>query len=795
MTVATSALAGVRRAVFTAAGIVQGVGFRPFVHRLARRHQLAGSVRNTRAGVVIEVEGSEASIEAFRRELLATPPFRELLCRLDVEHRPPSGADREFRVIESTLGGPAVSWITPDLAMCPECRRDLHDPHDRRYRYPFTSCAACGPRYSILDGLPFDRERTVMRAFPLCDACLAEYLDPDDRRFHAQTMACPRCGPRVSLLGADGQLRAREEDALLGARRALRDGQIVALKGLGGFQLLVDATSPRAVARLRQRKRRQDKPLAVLFPSVEAIASVCELTPVEHALLTGPRAPIVLARRRAGAASIAPGVAPDNPWLGVMAPYTPLHELLAEDAPPLVATSGNVSGEPLCVETREALEKLGGVADLFLVHDRAIRRPLDDSVVRVVAERVILVRAARGYAPITIPLPCGNEAKPAIAVGGHLKNTIAVSTGREVVVSQHVGDLESLEARRLHAKTCADLSGLHALGPTVVAHDPHPDYASTMMALDHAPARRSIAVQHHHAHIAACCFEHDLRGPVLGIAWDGTGLGTDGTLWGGEILVCDGARFERVAHLRSFPLPGGDAAIIDPRRAALGLLYEIEGERVFERSIAAAFSPVEQRVFRSLLQGSLRCPRTSAAGRLFDAVSALLGLATTISFEGQAAIALEIAADRAAANISEEETDLAFPFAIAETNGRLVLDWEPLLRGLLAAVEGAQDTRTVALRFHLALVELVAAAVQRLLAHAPEIERRVVLSGGCFQNAFLFERLAARLGGMRCTVFRPERIPPNDGGLAVGQLAVALARPARAPSNGTSNGTGRPTCA
>jgi hydrogenase maturation protein HypF len=784
---------GVRRTVrLLVTGIVQGVGFRPFVYRLAEQHGLSGFTQNTRRGVTIELDGTTASIEAFRRDLETRAPFRTFLDRIEpCEILPPTGErsgseSRRFFFRASALAGPGTCGITPDLALCPDCRRDLFDPGDRRFRYPFVSCASCGPRYSILEGLPFDRERTSMREFPLCPACLAEYRDPWNRRFHAQTIACPSCGPSLAFCGPGGALLARGEEALTAAMASLADGRIVALKGIGGFQLIVDARSEDSVARLRARKHRPEKPLAVMFPTLAALTEVCEVSAAEAALLTGPRSPIVILRRRSHAlpdsregergSGIANGVASGSPWLGAMLPYSPLHALLAGVGFPFVATSGNRSGDPLCTGNDEAFERLSGVADVYLVHDRRILRPVDDSVVRIVEGQGVLLRAARGYAPVTFRRRAPRGPESSFAVGGHMKSAVAVACPEGIVLSQHLGDLDSVGSRTLLSHTLHDLLALHGLRPELAVHDRHPDYASTALADRFSPR---LGVLHHHAHVAAACLEHGLEGPVLGLAWDGTGLGSDGTLWGGEFLLVDGASCERVAHLRAFPLPGGERAILDPRRAALGLLWELDPDQAFTHEVARALTPSVRHVLEQMLAGGRHSPRTSAAGRLFDAMSALLGLATTVSFEGQAAMALEQAATEHERTLGgDPSTDAgATPADPLPIETPAVVDWGPLVREILSGRAQGEPTSRLAFRFHLALAEAAAATVDALLTRRPAIGRRVVLTGGCFQNALLLRLLAERLRHARCLVWWPERAPINDGGLALGQLAVALASP------------------
>ncbi len=740
-------------------GAVQGVGFRPFVYRLAHELELAGWVNNASEGVFVEVEGTPTALEAFRRRLEAERPPRSLIQSVEADWLEPAGF-QGFSIRHSDGAGAKSALVLPDIATCPDCLREVLDPHDRRHRYPFTNCTHCGPRFSIVERLPYDRPHTTMKAFPLCPRCRAEYEDPLDRRFHAQPTACPDCGPQLALWDASGTVLAARDDALRAAAGRIGAGEIVALKGLGGFQLLCDARAEHSVAELRRRKGRDAKPFALMVADLSAAEALCELSEAERALLTSPEAPVVLLRARAGS-EIARSVAPDNPYLGLMLPYTPLHHLLLlELGFPIVATSGNRSDEPICTHEREALARLGGIADAFLVHDRPIARGVDDSVARVMDGKPRVLRRARGYAPLPITLP--EAGPPALAVGGFLKNTVAVSVGKDVFLSQHVGDLETGPARAAFRQAISDLCALYELNPEAVAADAHPDYPSTR----HAEGLKKpvIRVQHHHAHVLSCLAEHGLSGPALGVAWDGTGLGDDGTVWGGEFFRVGEDVIERIAHLRTFPLPGGDRAAIEPRRAALGLLFEMYGEAALERielPTLAAFSRKELDVMRAALARGLNAPRSSSAGRLFDALASLLGLAQRSGHEGQAAQRLEFAAERA----GEAH---AYPFAISgHDDGPWMLDWGPLVERALAEREAGAPVEVIARCVHLTMVEMIAAAAQRAGLSV------VALSGGCFQNRLLTERTLERLRGSGFEAYAHETVPPNDGGLALGQLLGA----------------------
>jgi hydrogenase maturation protein HypF len=641
----------------TVRGAVQGVGFRPFVYRLAGELGLQGWVRNSNLGVVIEVEGGVETLERFRLRLERERPPRAFIQSLEASYLDPTGY-RAFEIRPSDASGERRALVLPDIATCPDCRREIFDPRDRRYRYPFTNCTHCGPRFTIIEALPYDRPSTSMKGFPMCPACRAEYEDPGDRRFHAQPTACPDCGPKLSLWDADGRALAEREDALAGAADALRRGAIVALKGLGGFHLMVDARSEGAVRELRTRKAREEKPLACMFPSLESAREVCEISDAEERLLVSPESPIVLLRRLAGApGAIDPGVAPGNPYLGVMLPYTPLHHLLLADLGfPVVATSGNRAEEPICIDEREALERLSGIADLFLVHDRPIVRHADDSIVRLCAGRELVMRRARGFAPLPVPLPVAGA--PALAVGAFLKNTIALCAREEAFVSQHIGDLATPQARDAFAGAVRDLEHLLDIAPSEVACDLHPDYPSTRFARE--TGLPIVAVQHHEAHALACMAENELTPPVLAVSWDGTGYGLDESVWGGEFLRVTEGAVERVAHLRTFRLPGGEAAVREPRRCALGLLWDVFGEK----ASAPGFSAPERAVLDGMLRRGVNSPVTSSAGRLFDAVASLCDLRQVTRFEGQAAMELEFAA-------TAGRIDEPYPVALSGE----VVDW------------------------------------------------------------------------------------------------------------------------
>lgn len=744
-------------------GAVQGVGFRPFVYRLANELGLAGWVLNDTHGLFAEVEGKSGDLHAFRERLTREAPESARVDEVTEEWLPPAGFSA-FEIRHSENAGPKTVLVLPDLATCGSCAREVADPTDRRYGYPFTNCTACGPRFTIVRALPYDRPNTTMARFALCPACRAEYEDPADRRFHAQPNACPACGPRLALWDSAGGVMAEGGEALRRGAAALRDGRIVAVKGLGGFHLMCRADLAETVSLLRQRKAREEKPLALMVRDLASAALLCEVDPETARLLESPQAPILLLRRLPGA-KVADNVAPGNPNLGVMLAAMPLHQLLlAEVGSAVVATSGNRSEEPICTDETEAANRLGGMADLLLVHDRPIERHADDSVARVISGQARLLRRARGYAPLPVRAP--RELPCILAVGGHLKNTVALSVGRQVFVSQHIGDLETPEAQAAFEKVIADFLRLYAATPVAVAHDAHPGYVSTEWA------KRSgfppVPVQHHHAHLASCLLENGWEGSALGVTWDGTGYGVDGTVWGGELLLGSAAGFERVAHLRPFRLVGGEAAVREPRRAALALLWELFGPAALERedlAPVASFSRVERRVLGRMLETGLSAPVTTSAGRLFDGVSALAGLRQRASFEGQAAMALEWAADPAESG--------AYPMTLGEPpgdGGPRVLDWGPLVLELLSDLERRVAPPVLAARAHNALA-------RGILEVAREVgEPAVALTGGCFQNARLTESAAALLSAEGFRVLLHKHVPPGDGGISLGQVAVAAAR-------------------
>jgi len=760
---------GRARALVHVDGTVQGVGFRPHAYRLATSLALCGDVRNDARGVAIDVEGDPLAIERFIELLPRDAPPLAVIELLRVDHLAPAGA-RGFAIAASRPSLAREALVAPDAATCDECLRECDDPADRRHRYPFINCTACGPRFTIVTAVPYDRPATTMGAFAMCPECRDEYEDPGDRRFHAQPIACPRCGPTARLIDCDGREApiGSERDAVAAAARALRAGLIVAVKGLGGYQLACRADSESALASLRARKHREQKPFALMVAGLEQARELVAMSAADEALLQGRERPIVICARRRGA-RVAAAVAPGQPTLGVMLPASALHHLLVRDAAcALVLTSGNGSEEPIVHRDEEALRRLGAIADLMLVHDRPIHVRADDSVVRTVAlggaRRRLTLRRARGYVPTPIALPFVAP-REILACGAELKATLCLAKGPRAWVSQHIGDLREAETLRSYREADAHLRRLFGVDPAVVAHDMHPDYLSTSYARDLDDVEL-IAVQHHHAHLAAVLAEHGREAPAIGLIFDGSGYGEDGTSWGGELLVGDLRGFERAGALNTVALPGGDAAARQPWRMAASWLAAAHGDPgALPPRLAGRIDPERWREVARLIAAGIATPATSSVGRLFDAVAALCGLCAESSYEGQAAIALEAAVAGGAHG--------AYPLAVADLP-TLTLDARPTVRAVVADLDAGATVGAVAARFHNALAAAGAAACA-LLRKRLGIET-VVLSGGVFQNAVLLERTAALLGRDGFEVLCAQRLPCNDGGISYGQTAVAAAR-------------------
>lgn len=739
------------------AGIVQGVGFRPFTYSIATELGLGGHVSNDARGVLIEAEGTPERIDRFLTALREQAPPLAVIDQIDVEPLEPRG-EFHFHVADSTADGPRAVLVAADSATCSDCLRELSDPADRRFSYPLINCTNCGPRFTITRDVPYDREHTTMAGFPLCAHCHREYHDPTNRRFHAQPVCCPECGPRLRF--TDGAGTPVDGDPVELAAAALRRGEVLAVKGLGGYHLAVDATSEDATGALRKRKHRADKPFAVMVADLHQAAELCQLDPAEEALLSSRARPIVLLRRRPRT-DIAPAVAPGNRRLGIMLPYTPLHHLLLRKFPqPIVLTSGNVSDEPIAHLDQDALDRLSGIADAFLTHDRPIHIRTDDSVVRVFRGKPQFLRRSRGYVPEPVRVPW-TFPEPVLACGAELKNTFAIGKGHEVFLSHHIGDLEDYQTYQSYTEGIAHFRQLFGTDPAVVAHDLHPEYLSTKYAGELADIRL-IGVQHHHAHIASCLADNEVDGPVLGIAFDGLGLGADGTIWGGEFLLADLADYRRLAHLEPVPLPGGTTAIRQPWRMAVAYLAQA-GELAAELPVLRR-NPSWRHV-AALLEQRPHSPLTSSAGRLFDAVAALVGVRDAVSYEGQAAIELEQLADPAEHG--------SYPVTVTGGPVRQLRGCE-LISAALADLRSGVPVPVISARFHNGLAAAITRTC-RLLRNSTGITT-VALSGGVFQNSLLQQRTTESLEDHGFRVLVHSRVPANDGGISLGQAVVAAAQ-------------------
>ena len=740
-------------------GIVQGVGFRPFLFRLAGRHGITGWVRNVSGCVLLEAEGTQANLSAFVLDIDREAPPLASINAIRKTAIPPTG-EKGFLILPSAPGETGIQ-ITPDSDVCADCLRELLDPDDRRYRYPFINCTNCGPRYSIITGIPYDRPRTTMATFTMCDACRAEYTDPANRRFHAQPNACPDCGPRLVLTGPGGEEMAGDAVAL--AVSLLKAGKILAIKGTGGFHLAVDAVNDGAVRELRRRKQRDEKPLALMAPSLTEIERHVRCQHLEKRLLLGPERPIVILPKRDGS-PISALVAPANGYFGIMLPSTPLHHLLLQDNfTALVMTSGNISDEPIAFRTEDAYRRLGCIADFFLIHDRDIHTFSDDSVIRVFQGSPLFLRRSRGYVPRPIYLPSAQ--KSVLAVGGELKNTVCLTVGEKAFLGQHIGDLKNSSTHRLLEETTAHLLQILEIRPAAVAHDLHPDYLSTSFAgeIDDLP---KIAVQHHHAHMASCMAENRLEGDVIGVIFDGTGFGLDGNIWGGEFLVGNCRTFRRGGHFRYVHQPGGDAAVLETYRMAISYLYDFCGEGLFALSLPflGTLGERERKLFLTMLERGINSPLSSSCGRLFDAVAAITGLRHAIAYEGQAAIELEALAE-------QSEPAGEYPYAIFTEAEGFTVDFRLMIGAILGDMKAGEPLPVMARRFH----DTLAAAAADTCAHIRRESgvERVVLSGGVFQNKLLTEQVYDLLTARGFQVFTHRLVPPNDGGLALGQALIA----------------------
>jgi len=749
-------------------GLVQGVGFRPYIFSLAARRALRGRVSNNAAGVLIDVEGEDEAIENFIKEITSNPPPLSLIESIERNDSLDPAHYSDFCIVESESSGEKLVPIAADTATCQDCLKELSDSRDRRYRYPFINCTNCGPRFTIIEGVPYDRAQTTMRDFGMCAECRAEYDNPLDRRFHAEPTACPLCGPTLSLISADGcdvVVDAEGMDnAINRVRRLLSKGKIIAVKGIGGFHLACDAQSAGAVERLRQRKHREDKPFALMASCVDVIREYCIVSKTEEELLSTARRPVVILEKKSGAV-LPQAIAPRMNTLGFMLPYSPLHHLLLENLDcPLVLTSGNVSDEPICYEDGEAIERLHGIADYFLLHNRRIHIRSDDSIARVVEGKETVMRRARGYAPQAVKTAFGFERR-ILACGAEQKNTFCLARGRDAFMSHHIGDLENLETLRSFTDGIEHFKRLFHLRPEAVAYDLHPEYLSTKyaLALDDVPTK--IGVQHHHAHVASCMADNRIEGDVIGVVMDGLGFGADGKLWGGEFFAANFIEAERVAHLDYMPMPGGAKAIREPWRMAAVYLHRAFGDDFLNLKLPFVehFDRRAWTTMRRMIATKTNSPETSSMGRLFDAVASLLGLRMSVNYEGQAAIELEAIADR---NCSQ-----SYEFEVEE-NG--VIKAETLIRQLVKDILSKVSPQIISAQFHLAVAHLIAAVAQR--SRNERGFNRVALSGGVFQNTFLLQQSHRILQADGFDVFTHGRVPTNDGGIALGQAAIANAR-------------------
>lgn len=742
-------------------GIVQGVGFRPHIYQLARSHQLMGEISNTSSGVSIHIEGSRENVDRFCKGFsFDLPPLAYIT---DIAQTPDTVRGlADFSILPSTAGLMRSTLISPDVSVCDDCLKELFDPADRRFRYPFINCTNCGPRYTIIDDIPYDRCNTSMKHFVMCEPCQSEYDDPQNRRFHAQPNACPVCGPRVTLHGSDGGLISCE-NPVEQAARYLKQGGILSVKGLGGFHLSVDACNTPAVERLRQRKHREEKPLAVMSPSLEIIQEYACIDSEEKALLNSFRRPIVLLRKKEPC-PLSDAVSPRNNTIGVMLPYTPLHYLLLDQGfTALVMTSGNMSEEPIAIDNADAFARLSRMADYFLINDRQIYLRSDDSLVRRAAGADRVIRRSRGTVPV--PVFLRRPLQPVLACGAELKNTVCLTSGNRAFLSQHIGDLENSATFDFFRMTIEHMKRILDIKPRLLACDLHPDYLSTRYALEaHQAGMDLVQVQHHHAHIVSCMAENRMQGKLIGLAFDGTGYGADGAIWGGEFLIADETSFERAAHLAYVPLPGGAAAIREPWRMAASYLHTVFGENMLDLDLPLLRDiEIKKLAFiQDMMVKDVNCPRTSSLGRLFDAVAAMIGIRYTVAYEGQAALELEM--------LAADGESVPYPYEWVPEDGYQILP-HPIIRGVVRDIENRVSPAVISARFHQTVIRM-AAGLCRVIRQDTGLNR-VALSGGVFQNALLLNGLIRELSAERFEVFSQALVPANDGGISLGQAVCA----------------------
>jgi len=753
----------IERVKITIRGAVQGVGFRPFIFRLASELNLKGYVHNSSKGVFIEAEGELNKLKEFIIRIDKEKPSISIIQSFEYSFLDPVGYE-EFIIQRSEKEDEITALILPDIATCEDCLRELFDPDDRRYLYPFINCTNCGPRFTIIESLPYDRPNTSMKNFKMCPECESEYNNPLDRRFHAQPIAFPVCGPQIKLWDSTGEIVSEKQKAIDQTCELVQSGKILAIKGLGGFHLVVDATNEQAVFSLRKKKHREEKPFALMFPDIEMIKQFCSVSELEERLLKSLESPIVLLRKKENSQlklselKISDLVAPDNPYLGVMLPYTPLHHILMRKLnKPIVATSGNLSEEPICIDEYEALKRLKGIADYFLVHNRPILRHCDDSIVRIVKEREFIIRRARGYAPLPYLIDYENESdKQIIAVGGHLKNTISLKKNNQVFISQHIGDLSTAESFNAFTKTINDFKSLYEFNKITFVGDLHPDYLSTTF-LKQQNLNYHL-VQHHLSHIAACKLENQFKGEALGVSWDGTGFGLDGKIWGSEFFFIDDESFSHLGQFKKFHLPSGEKAIREPKRTLAGVLFEIFNEKIVENEILLSkFAQSELKLIVDMINKKINSPECVSAGRLFDAVSSLIGITDHSNFEGQAAMKLEFA-------IKENVNDF-YEFELIK-NDKIIIDWTKIILGLIDDLRKGKDKGALSAKFHNTLVEVIVEFAKQFSF------KKILLSGGCFQNIYLLNRTIDRLREEGFQPYWHQRIPTNDGGISFGQIAA-----------------------
>lgn len=740
-------------------GTVQGVGLRPFVYRIAKEKNLKGFVKNSLEGVVIEVQGEKERIEEFIFDLKKKkPPITEYA--LFESEEISLKKENDFHILKSDESGEKIALILPDIATCDECLKEIFKPGDRRYNYPFTNCTNCGPRFSIIKDIPYDRKNTTMRIFKMCPDCEREYKNPLDRRFHAQPNACPFCGPHVYLVNSKGKLIAEREEAIEKTVNLLKEGKIIALKGIGGFQLLVNALSDECVLELRRRKKRDEKPFAVMFKNIQHIKEYAYLSGIEEKILLSYQSPILIVKAKKDK-DISKYCAPSNPYIGVMIPYTPLHHLIMSKIDfPVVCTSGNLTEEPIAYENEEAIERLKDIADYFLMNTRPIERYIDDSVVKIINEKPVILRRARGYAPL--PFILKQKLPQILALGPYLKNTIAISKFNRIIISQHIGDLDNEKSFNAFKKVIDDFKKLFEFKPELIVCDAHPEYLSTKYGeeISKKEGIPLLKVFHHHAHIASCMLDNEIDDKVLGVSWDGTGYGMDGRIWGGEFLLCDYRDFERFATFREFKILGGDRAIKEPRRSAIGMLYEIFKEDVFDMD----FEPIkslkegEKKIYKIAHKRDIGIFKTTSAGRIFDAVSSILGIRQKITYEGQSAMMLEWLAEEYKGNC-----DSTYDFEIKREK-IYIIDWEPVIRGIIDDLKNKREKSFIAYKFHLTLAKII----KKIKDIAGDY--KVLLSGGVFQNKILTEMVFRLMKNRK--IFIHSRIPPNDGGISAGQIMI-----------------------